>query len=212
MNLQEILKYRERCIHCNRLLTMSIEQYPKLSVNETDKGLKIKSGHKDGVYLNFGFDGKYERSERNYKIYAGPILIKKSCRWHPLRNDTSTIKLKSRTMGMTTLSAAASMYLGTTLSNMKDTVCHYSFSLFGDSQGNYDCKLLNEFIYWHDEEEFWHIDNIFDRNMSRLHHGKYDDTIDEAVKRALKLPVLSLKSCSNIKQLTEKLKLYTLFS
>src|SRR5260221_13012403 len=107
MNLQEILSYRERCIHCDRPLVMRIKEYPKLSITQNDGGLKIRSGHKDGVYLNFAFDGKYERNKRNYKIHAGPVFIQKHCQFHPLigmhvppPGNGKIIKLKSRSVGL----------------------------------------------------------------------------------------------------------------
>lgn len=227
MNLKEILSYRERCIHCDRPLTMRIEKYPKLSITQNDEGLKIRSGHKDGVYLNFRFDGKYERNKRNYKIYAGPVTIEKRCQFHPLvghasipvllksrttgvNNKGAPILLKSRSVGATTMASAIETYLGTTLDSTRDLTCQYRFTLFGDSQGNYDALLHSEFLYWHDDDEFWHVNTWFTRNTTQLYHARYEHAIGDVMRLAI--PAANLKNVKNKDQLIEKMKLYTLFS
>jgi len=206
MNLQEILSYRDRCIHCDRPLTMRIEKYPKLSITQNDGGLRIRSGHKDGVYLNFGFDGKYERNKRNYKIYAGPVFIQKRCNFHPLMDNASIpVLLKTRTVGATTMA-----YNGTTLDSTRNLTCQYQFTLFGDSQGNYDAKMHAEFLYWHDDDEFWHVNTWFGRDSTQLYHARYEHTIGDVMRLAI--PAANLKNVKNKDQLIEKIKLYTLFS
>ena len=214
MNLQEILSYRDRCILCDRPMVMRIKEYPKLSITQNDEGLRIRSGHKDGVRLSFGFDGKYERNKRNYKIHAGPVFIQKRCQFHPLYGMHVTapgngklIKLKSRSVGLTTITN-----FGTTLDSLKDLTCQYGFTLFGDSQGNYDANLTTDFIYWHDDKEFWHVNTYFSSGYTQIYHSTYEDTVDDVMRTRLQIPAVNLKNVKNKDQLIEKLKLYTLFS
>jgi hypothetical protein len=214
MNLQEILSYRERCLHCARPLVMRIKEYPKLSITQNDGGLAIRSGHKDGVRLSFGFDGKYERNKRNYKIHAGPVHIQKRCQFHPLRgmhvttpSNGKIIKLKSRSVGATTMTN-----FGTTLDSLRDTTCQYGFTLFGDSQGNYDVNLTTDFVYWHDDKEFWHVNTYFATGFTQVYHSTYGNTMEDLLRNRLEIPAINLKSVTNAEQLLQKLKLYTLFS
>jgi hypothetical protein len=181
---------------------MRVTNYPKLSITQNDGGLKIRSGHKDGVYLNFGFDGKYERNKRNYKIYAGPVYIQKRCNFHPLIGKGSIpVILKPRSIGIAT---------GTTLDNMTDTSCQYEFSLFGDSQGNYGANMTAEYLYWHDDKEFWHVNTYFSPGYTMLYHASFEQKLDDVLR--LKIPAANLKNVKNKDQLIEKMKLYTLFS
>lgn len=216
MKLQDILSYRDRCIHCDRALVMRIAKYPKLSINASDTGLKIRSGHKDGVYLNFKFDGLYERNKRDYVIHNGPVFIEKRCNFHPLRALISyktvpaPIILKSRSVGATTMASAISSHFGSNLDSLKDITCTHEFSLFGDSQGNYDVNLTSEFIYLNDGNEFWHVNTWFDTNKTQIYHGTFEQSIDDIM--ILKIPAIKLGNVKNKDQLIEKLKLYTLFS
>ncbi len=219
MNLQEILSYRNECIHCDRPLVMRITKYPKLSITQNDGGLKIRSGHKDGVYLNFKFDGTYERNKRDYKIHAGPVHIVKRCNFHPLIGQQATppgngniIKLKSRSIGATTMSSALDNYFSSSINSLKTLTCQYDFSLFGDSQGNYACNMTREYLYWHDEEEFWHVNTHFGADFTQIYHSTFENTLDDVMRGGLKIPAANLKGVKNKDQLIEKLKLYTLFS
>ncbi len=224
MNLQEILNYRNECIHCGRPMIMKIKGYPKLTTHVSNEGLRIRSGHKNGVYLFFGYDGTYVRNKRDYEIHKRPIIIHKRCNFHPMRSDNKLlgtsivnlppgpIKLKSRSTGMTTMASAIQTYYGTTLESMKDVTCQYDFMLFGDSYGNYDCKLNAEFVYHHNDEEFWHIDTYFSSNSTTLYHSRFDATVEQAVQASLKLPAMNLQNTKNIEQFLSKLRLYTLFS
>lgn len=219
MNLQEILNYREHCIYCERPLVMRIKEYPKLSITQNDEGIRIRSGHKNGVRLSFKFDGTYERNKRNYKIHAGPVRIIKRCNAHPLLSQQITpsgngkiIKLKSRSVGATTMSSAINSYFGSSLNSLKTTVCQHEFHLFGDSQGNYACNMTREFLYWYDDKEFWHVDTYFGTDSSQLYHSSFENSLDDLLRGGMNLPALNLKNVKNKDQLIEKLKLYTLFS
>lgn len=189
MNLQDILSYRNECLHCARPLTMHVSRYPKLLITQNDEGLVIKSKKANGLFLNFKFDGKYERSDRNYEIHRRPVYIKKYCHFHPLYSGTTA---------------------GTTLDTIKDTTCHYAFTIFGDSQGNYAANMAYEGIAWHNEEEFWHINTFYSRGETHLYHGEFGKTIEDALH--LTLPPMDLSGAKNEEQYLKKLKLYTLFS
>lgn len=189
MNLQEILNYRNECIFCTRPLVMHISRYPKLLITQNDEGLLIKSKNKNGLFLDFKFDGKYERSKRDYEIHRRPIYIKKYCHFHPLY---------------------VGINVGTSINSIKDTTCHYAFTIFGDSQGNYDANMAYEGLAWHDEEEFWHVNTFHPQYKSHIYHGRYDRTIEDALH--LKLPIINLSGAKNLEQYLSKLKLYALFS
>jgi hypothetical protein len=195
-------------------MIMRIKEYPKLSITQNDGGLRIRSGHKDGIYMNFGFDGKYERNKRDYKIHSGPVFIQKRCNLHPLAGMHVTaptngkiITLKSRSVGYTTMTN-----LGTTLDNLKQLTCQYVFTLFGDSQGNYDANLTTDFVYWHDDKEFWHVNTYFSSGYTQVYHSTYGSTVDDVLRTRLQIPAINLKNVTNKDQLIQKLKLYTLFS
>lgn len=207
MNLKEIISYRDVCIHCNRPMVMRIKDYPKLTISVVEDGLKIKSRHKDGVYLHFGFDGKYVRNKREYKIYQQPIIITKRCNWHPLKgyggDPSPTITFKG------TMASTLQEYFGTTLNSVKDTTCQYSFQLFGN-KGIYEVNLTSEFVYWHDDIEFWHTDTYFGTNKTQVYHASYEQKLDEMMR--LELPAMNLKNIKDEEQFIQKLKLYALFS
>lgn len=188
MNLQDILSYRDHCIYCDRPLVMHITRYPKLLITQNDEGLLIKSKNANGLFLDFKFDGKYERSKRNYEIHKGPIYIKKYCHFHPLFDN----------------------YKGVSLDSIKDTTCCYIFSLFGDAQGNYSTNMEYEGIAWHDDLEFWHLNTYYSDNVTHVYHGLYSKKIDDVMH--LTLPIMDLSSIKNQDQYLKKLKLYTLFS
>lgn|SRR5574337_34168 len=205
MNLQDILHYRTTCIHCQRPLVMKVDEYPKLSVEETREGLKIKSGHPQGVMLNFSFDGQYKRNKRNYKIYEKPLKIIKKCNVHPLIGGFSIpVILKSRTVGMT-----VQTYQGSTLDSLKNLTCQYEFHIFGDDEG-YETCLRSEFLYWRNEEEFWHINSYFKANKSQLYHGYYLEKLENMLR--LGLPAANLKNVKTADDFIKKMRLYTLFS
>jgi len=205
MNLQEIINYRDVCIHCGRPLVMRIENYPKLTISVTDAGLKIKSRHQNGVYLHFGFDGKYTRNKREYKIYQQPVIIHKRCNFHPLKG------MGDYPLPVITMAANSPILAnqGTTLNTVKDITCQYEFSLFGHGD-IYAAGLTAEFIYWHDEIEFWHTDTYFGANKTHIYHAAFEQKLNDLMH--LKLPAMNLKNIKDKDQFVNKLKLYTLFS
>jgi hypothetical protein len=188
MNLQDILNYRSACIHCGRPLTMRVARYPKLLIEHNNSGLVIKSPNQGGVFLNFNFDGAYERSKRNYEIHKNPVYIKKYCKYHPLFNK----------------------YKGVTLDGIKDTTCHYAFSVLGNKLKSYVANMEYEGIAWCNDDEFWHMNSFYSKNESHIYHGLYSQTIGQVLH--LKLPIINLSGTKTEEQYLNKMKLYALFS
>lgn len=201
MNLQEILNYRSCCLICNRPLKFKIKKYPKLSVGQTEEGLKIQSANKNGVFLFLKYDGTYERNKRNYKIYSNPLFIEKICTHH-MRGEPHTI--------MTTYRGGSTNAVDTSLGNLRETAYSYMFTILGDSEKNYDAHLHQEVTHYSDYEAFWHVNTRFYDKTSTVYHAEWGKKLSEVMY--LKLPAINLKSVQNVDQLISKIKLYTLFS
>ena len=201
MNLQEILSYRDKCIHCQQPLQMRVVRYPKLSINETDEGLKIQSSHKGGIYLLFKIDGTFDRNKRDYKIHSEPVHIQKHCPIHILKE------------GPVTAIKGNPPYVrarDTTLDNLRELTCQYEFFLFGDDKGNYVTSLHTEFLHYNTSKAFWHLNTWFGIKTTRIYSGGFHQKMTEMLQ--LKLPAMNAKSVQNPEQLISKIKMYTLFS
>lgn len=202
MNLLEAIHHRDDCVICGKPMKIKLINSTyrnKLTINVTDEGLKIRSGHKDGVYLNFKFDGSYERNKRNYKIYTSPVFIEKMCNLHPHGSEQPIIR-----------KVRSPVTVGSTIDNLKELSCHFSFTLFGDSSGQYDVSLHTEKIHYFNHEEFWHVNVWYNSDHTAIHNAKFDDKLEKML--TLRLPAVDLKNVKNIEQLIDKVKLYTLFS
>lgn len=158
----------------------------KLLVEVDDSGVKIRSVHKEGVNLSFGFDGKYERNKRSYVIYSKPINFIKSC---PDHNDDSTI---------------------TSIKTSNKLACKYSFFAAGNCEGTYDIDMHSEAIHYHDNEAFWHVNTFFQSEQSLIYHARFKDKIDQTI--CLSVPTINLSNIKNKEQFLNKIKLYSLFS
>lgn len=188
MNLQEILEYRDNCIHCGRQLVMHIDGYPKLLIEKDDKKLTIKSNKTNGVFLNFNFDGTYERNKRTYEIHNRQIYVRKYCHFH-------MPQLKE--------------FNGTSINDIKDTSCCYNFTL--QAKGNtYEAYMDYEGLGWHNDIEFWAVDVFYWDDTTHIYHGLYSKTIADVLH--MKLPIMNLRSVKNQEQYLNKLKLYATFS
>lgn len=215
MDLQQLLDYREKCIICQKTMIYKFAGGPRLKVSPTSKGLQIRSGHKHGIRYHFKFDGTYTRGIKWYDIYAAPIGVTKHC--PTCRSDVSPgtlgsiIRLKSRSVGMTTMTGALTTYMNahSSLDNIKKQGCSYSFYFYGDSKGNYDIKQTTEYIRYCNDEEFYHINTDFMKG-STLHHARFEDNLADTL--TLHIPVANMSAVKNIDQLINKFKLYTLFS
>ena len=188
MSLQEILNYRNECVHCARPLVMHIDGYPKLFIEQHDDKLSIKSNKTNGVFLDYHFDGKYERNKRTYEIHKEPVYIRKYCHFHMPR-------LKE--------------YKGTSINDIKEISCGYNFSLYGHD-GSYEADMEYECICWHDDVEFWALDTFHSEDATEIYHGLYSKKISDMMR--LELPIMNLVNVKTQEQWLNKLKLYTLFS
>ncbi len=201
MNLKEILDYRTDCLICTRPLKFRIKKYPKLSITQSDEGLKIQSEHKNGAYLLLKHDGTYERNKRNYKLYSNPIFIEKVCPYH-MRGEPATL--------FTGYRGGSDGMLDTSLGNLKELAYSYMFTTLCVSDDKYDAHLHQEVTHYNDYEAFWHINTRFYAKMSSVYHAEWSKKISEVMH--LNLPSIDLKNVHNIDQMLSKIKLYTLFS
>ena len=188
MNLQDILNYRETCVHCGRQLIMHIDDYPKLFIEQEKDKLSIKSNKPNGVFLNFNFDGTYERNKRTYEIHKRELYIRKYCHFHMPH-------LKE--------------FIGTSIDDIKDISCGYNFTL-QSSNGTYTANMDYEGIAWHNDVEFWALDTFHAEDASHIYHGLYAKTIADALH--LHLPVMNLSAVKTEEQFLNKMRLYALFS
>lgn len=201
MNLKEILDYRSDCLICSRPLKFRIKKYPKLSIDQTDEGLRIQSSHKNGVYLLLKYDGTYDRNKRNYKIYSNPIFIEKICPHH-MRGEPDTV--------MTTYRGGSVNAVDTSLGNLRELAYSYMFTTMCVSGEKYDAHLHQEVAHYNDYEAFWHVNTRFYAQMSSIFHAEWGQKINEVMH--LNLPAIDLKNVRNTEQMISKIKLYTLFS
>lgn len=190
MNLQEILDYRSNCIHCDRPLVMHIDGYPKLFIEQHADKLTIKSNKPNGVYLNFNYDGTYERNKRTYEIHKRPIYIRKYCHFH------MPLSLKGE-------------FQGTTINDLKEISCCYNFSLQGIGN-TYVAYMEYEGACWHNDIEFWALDTFYPEKVTHIYRGFYSKTIGDMLH--LELPIMNISSSKNQAHLHDRIKLYTTFS
>lgn len=189
MNLQDILNYRDVCIHCERPLIMHIDRYPKLIIECHNNDLVIKSKNPGGLFFEFHPDGTFERSKRNYEIHKSPILIHKYCHFHcPLWGE----------------------YKGKTIDDIKHKSCYYGFDITMNNQGVYISEMVKETIDWHSDTEFWALDTFYDEQISYIYHGLFSKTIGDMLQ--LKLPIVNFSGAKTEEQYLNKMKLYALFS
>lgn len=189
MNLKEILNYRTNCLICGELLTLDFNRSirkRKLYINVTDLGIEIKSGHKEGVYLLLGFDGKYKTNSRKYKIYSEDLLLRKYCSNH---SDITAIL---------------------SIDSMDKMACGYSFFVHPMNNGNYGIYLHSETVHYRDKKDFWHVDVSYPRQVSIIAHARFSQKIDKV--KYLNVPIINLSNVKNKEQFLDKIKLYTLFS
>lgn len=212
MNLQELVDYRDTCIACNRKMILEHNSSLKLKVYHSSwAGMRISSKHKGGILITLNHDGTYTTGKKKYPIYNEQINIIKrcsSCDFDP--TPPRQIVHKARSVGMTTMTAALNMYMGSTLNNVKKPGCSYLLTLKLDSCSNkYEMVLCSEYVRYCDKESFWHLNTNFDK-ASTINHGRYDQSFNEILK--LTLPPINLSKVKTSEQFINKMKLYTLFS
>lgn len=214
MNLQEALNYRQNCLICQRPLKMTIPRHTNLSISIHEGGLRIKSGHKAGIMMLFGFDGTFQRNKRDYSIYHKPLEIWLGCHVclssytdEPISciyTNGNIIHIhKNRSAGYTT------KYMS--LENLKNSGCLFTFMLHSNSSmSGYELQPLADLVRYCDGEAFYHWTTYFDRNTTKLESGKFFETLDDMF--SLTVPSTSLAGTHNKDEFLKKFKLYTLFS
>jgi hypothetical protein len=175
---------------------MRIASHPKLLITQNDEGLRIHSKHPNGVYLNYNYDGKFERNKRDYKIHQEPVTIYKGCPFHSIKNGPISI-----------ISSAVG---GTEIRTLKNLNCQYAFTLIQDHNGGFTSHLITEFLFYFNDEEFIHVNTWFHFDETRIYKAKFYSKIDEML--VLDLPATNMKAAQTIEQLVDKVKLFTLFS
>lgn len=202
MDLKEILSYRSKCLICQTDMEMKSLDLAGVRLFEAEDGLEVKTGHKDIAVL-FNYSGVYHKMKKWNTLYAQPLSVLKEC---PIcipdieiRGEKKKIRLKSRSLG------------ATTLMHLRDLRCAYTFNIFGDSEGNYAVNLNWEDIKFNDGHNFYHINTKFEDNRTELLSGNFqNDSIDSMFR--LGVPAVNTSKIQDREQLINKLKLYNLFS
>jgi hypothetical protein len=196
MNLKEVLNYRNRCLICYSKMELKAYDLAGISIHRTSEGLMIETGLK-GIAVYFKYDGTYEKMKRWNNLYSKPMSLLKECP-KCIPKFTNEVTLKSRSVG------------ATTLSNMKDLRCAYTFQMWGDSENNFDSKLDWEDIKYHDGEHFYHVNTKFNDNRTEIKSASFKDTIDSIFN--LTTPAMKCGSVKTTDQLIHKIKTYMIFS
>lgn len=198
MNLKEVLNYRNRCLMCYSKMELKAYDLAGITIHRTGEGLMIETGLK-GIAVYFKYDGTYEKMKRWNNLYSRPMSLLKECpKCVPNLRLGEHITLKSRSLG------------ATSLSNMKDLRCAYTFQLWGDAENNFDSKFDWEDIKYHDGERFYHINTKFNDNRTEIKSADFKDTIDSIF--SLNVPAMKCGSIRTTDQLIHKIKTYMIFS
>jgi hypothetical protein len=185
MDLQKILSHRETCFICQEKLVYSIFDYPNLFFLTDDKGFHIRSGHKQGIRMDFNFDSIYQRNKRNYTIYQKAINIVKKC----LNCCRDVNNFPS--------------YPSTSLSNIKNKEYAYNFTFHLHPNNIYSARLGWETARYHDDQQFFHVDSYYPTNRGELHHATFDKKIEGIF--SLDLPnVINLSKVNNVNDYIKK--------
>jgi len=210
---------------CDRKLEMKSLDLAGVNITRTQEGLYVEVGSKDKDYaVYFKYDGSYERMKKWNSMYVRPLSILKECPKCIPKVDLvedvvltgipkapSTIILKARSVGMTTMHGVMSQFLvDTTLKSLKDKRCAYTFDLFGDAEGNFDCQLNWEDISFHTKREFHQIKTNFKEDTTSIKSGAFNGTLDDIIR--MNVPAVKTNTIPTTDKLIEKIKLYNLFS
>lgn len=224
MNLQEALDYRSDCIICGRKMKTKSLDLAGITMTRTAEGLYVEGGTKD-YSCYFKFDGTYERSKKWYPTYVRPLSILRECvKCIPKSIDKpfvpktitpgsmppGAIILKARSVGMTTMNASLNL-MYSSLANLKEKRCAYTFKLFGDAENNFTCELNWEDIQFCEHNNFTHFKTDFSINQTQIKSGNTKtDTLDSMMK--LEVPSINASKLLTKDSLINKIKLYNLFS
>lgn len=215
MELKDILHYRETCLFCQGPMNYHCTEYPNLGYQVTDDFFQINSPFKNtGVIATFYFDGKFARCKRNLKLFKKPIVITKVCDacLSESKSPVNTKLIKNSKGHMSHLSPRnMSNDFFTAINNLMAKECAYKFQLMGDAQGNYAPILVGETTRYFNDKSFWHIDTSFLTKVSVMHHGNWDDTLDQVLSLRITTPI-NVGNVPNAEQFVQKFKTYVMMS
>jgi hypothetical protein len=195
MNLQQVLSYRDTCFICQEKLVYFLPGYPNLVFLTDDKGFYIRSGHKQGIKMDFNFDGSYQRNKRNYNIYQSILDIRKHCINCPLPIKISDIKDQETII---------------TVNSILNKEYYYTFTIY-QLENTYEVMFNWEAARYRDGQQFFHIYNNHYVNKGELHHATFDKSLEDILH--LNLPnTINLTNVKNIEDFTNKCKLLINFS
>jgi len=216
MNLLNILSYRSNCMICNHKLEMKSLNLANVNITKTKEGLRIKVNNKDYACY-FRYDGIYEKMKKWNITFVKPLSILNECpKCIPKIDMIKKMSLTAipKTSPTIILKAASPrmshIFLDSNLNSLKDKRCAYTFDLFGDTKGNFDCLLNCEDIRFHTKTNFYHIKTDFNKNITNIKSGSFKGTIDNII--SMKVPQLNSTNILSTDKLIEKIKLYNLFS
>ena len=201
MNLQQLINYRSKCLICHQEMALKSLDLAGVKLILTEEGLKVETGNV-AMSAHFKFDGTYQKLKRWNKLYARPLCVLRECDICP----ASAVSFEDNSKKSKLLKRQA----GTTLLQIEDLRCAYSFDIFGDDSGVFDAHLNWEDIKYHDGKNFYHINTNFITGQTELISGNFQESLDSLLR--LMLPAIDISSVKNPKELINKLKIYTLFS
>jgi hypothetical protein len=203
MDLQKILSHRETCFICQEKLIYSLPLYPNLQYSTDSKGFHIRSGHAQGIKMDFNFDGSYQRNKRNYSIYRDTLRIRKIC-----------INCFDPTAGIITNQKGNIQTTDTTINNIGNKEYSYCFNLV-QQEDKYAVTLTCETARYQGNEEFFHIyvnhGSYGHVPHSQLHHANFDKRVEDILN--LRIPgAINLSNVNNVEEFVSKCKTLINFS
>lgn len=226
MILYDLLNYRNNCLLCRRKMILKSTELAGIIFYETKDGLKAKLTGRHNVFVHFKFDGSYKNGKKAsqaglWSLYTRPLTVTKFCPIcdpHPQVNPVTTaLGFKARSVSVPYIGPTGPIGpMGfsksppfTTLDNIKNPACAYSFTLY--TQGDkYEGQLQYEFIGATNKEEFCHLSNDFTTGKSTAFYSKWNKKLDDMM--TLHLPAISTSNINNMEQLIHKIKMYNMFS
>jgi hypothetical protein len=203
VNLKEALDYRNKCFICQTDMEIKSPDLAGVNMYVKENGLFVSAQHNE-YSVHFKYDGTYKKMKKWNSLYAKPLLVLKECPiCYPFIKSNGKkvkVKYKSRTLGITTLS------------QLKDFSCTYSFELFGDDRGNFDTIMDSETIRFHDDINFYHLDTSFKDNVTTTFLSGPLNATEIKELFQLTIPGVNLSKINDKESLINKLKLYNVFS
>jgi hypothetical protein len=209
MNIQELIDYRPRCLVHSQALKPHFLDGPKLDQDKVSlhqRGISLCSHHRQDIYgkpsltgLNYRYDGAFDRNDACPKwVVNNTIRVYMICDY-----CFATPIHKARSIGYTTLM------------QIRESQYYYTFELVGnETTGTYEGLLEHEVLKFTDGEKFYHVDVYLQTGHASVRTGTCDGSasLDRMLKGMINLSIPSLSKMESLEQITDKIKLYTLFS